>query len=138
MTDHYAKINQDLYRLAVEIEVYCKDEGLLANNVGNVAGCLKNFSNELTKRLTLDDKSIYLDLLKSKDYTIMKSTQEYIREMSKIMNILNIYVRTYSSEYNIMIRTSDFITQTHDIVKYLAGHGKEVQSNFEQNHPLYH
>jgi hypothetical protein len=75
--------------------------------------------DELHSKLSLDDKKLYLHLLKSNDLYKSKLTTNYLREMTKLGEIIEDFTEKFKTNSEVKEHSEEFYKFTKNIAEYL-------------------
>lgn len=84
-----------------------------------VRGLLSTLAGKLSVHLSMEDKSLYPNLLKSKDIRISSLAKQYVKEMGDIKEVFGAYIRNWPGPTAIQNNPIKFIEETKGIFEAL-------------------
>ncbi len=118
-TERFRNQHNELLKIATDISAHLNvDE--LSHDAREVRSLLSQLLGKLTVHLSMEDKSLYPELLKHSDEKISSLARKFIDEMGGIGESVNIYKDKWSNHIRIKEDPSGFIAHTKDIFNALS------------------
>ncbi len=118
-TDNFRRQHKDLLAIASELGKHLNPAALAAD-AKPAAKILSQLSGRLTVHLSMEDDSLYPNLLEHENVKVRETAQKFIDEMKGIADTYQVYVSHWTSYIRIQSDPQTFIRETQGIFKALT------------------
>ena len=109
------------------------DPQSLGENAQSARQTLSSLLGKLNVHLSMEDKSLYPQLLSDSDHKIKLTAENFVSEMGDIGKVLTEYKTKWASALPIQENPADFITETEGILSAL---GDRISRENNELYPL--